>query len=247
MSALTPCKTKECEMIDCEIIENLEVIDNIIFTNSLFIAKVFEKNHRDVLKNIKNLCDDEFKTLNFKESFYLNSQNKKQPCYNLTRDGFSLLVMGFTGEKAYKFKIEFIKAFNEMEKRLKILEQENIKKLALHQSLGYKSQLAQQKEKYQNKIKALQYDLDRVKNTQGLKRKLSNKELRELKKILAKDYDIICFDKTDCLLFAEKASEEHDIENRHSIYKGIKNKFERKLIYWQNYEKMEKSFKAIFG
>ncbi|WP_141082422.1 Rha family transcriptional regulator, partial [Campylobacter jejuni] len=146
-----------------EIIENLKIVDNKIFTDSLFIAGVFEKNHRDVLKNIKNLCDDEFKTLNFKESFYLNSQNKKQPCYNLTRDGFSLLVMGFTGEKAYKWKIEFIKAFNEMEKRLRNIEYEKHDKLAFRQSLGYKSQLKQQKEHYENKIKALKYDLEKKK------------------------------------------------------------------------------------
>ncbi|MCE3037497.1 Rha family transcriptional regulator [Helicobacter sp. faydin-H20] len=224
---------------------SFEVVGDEIFANSLQIAEVFKKRHDIILRAIKNLPKDNFNHHNFVAVKIKDKKGELRPCYNLTRDGFSLLVMGFTGEKAYKFKIEFIKAFNEMEKRLKILEQENIKKLALHQSLGYKSQLAQQKEKYQNKIKALQYDLDRVK-TQGLKRKLSNKELRELKKILAKDYGIICFNKTDCLLFAEKASEEHDIENRHSIYKGIKNKFERKLIYWQNYEKMEKSFKAIF-
>lgn len=89
--------------------------------SSNYIAEVFEKNHADLLKAIKKLPQDEFKTENFKESFYLNKQNKRQPCYNLTRDGFSLLVMGFTGEKAYKWKIEFIKAFNMMEAELKRL------------------------------------------------------------------------------------------------------------------------------
>ncbi|PCM56700.1 hypothetical protein CP502_07335, partial [Campylobacter sp. BCW_8712] len=82
----------------------------------------------------------------------------------ITRDGFSLLVMGFTGEKAYKWKIEFIKAFNEMEKRLRNIEYEKHDKLAFRQSLGYKSQLAQQKQKYENEIKALKYDLEQSKN-----------------------------------------------------------------------------------
>lgn len=85
-----------------------------IFINSLDLGKVFEKAHRSVLRDISNLPDDEFKFSNFIKSEYLNSQNKKQPCYNLTKDGFCLLVMGFTGEKAYKFKVEFIKAFNRL-------------------------------------------------------------------------------------------------------------------------------------
>ncbi|HAA2087853.1 TPA_asm: hypothetical protein GD979_02080, partial [Campylobacter coli] len=97
MSALTPYKTKECEIIDCEIIENLEVIDNIIFTNSLFVAKVFNKNHAHILRAIENLPQDEFNALNFNAVSYKASNGKINPCYNLTRDAFSLLVMGFTG------------------------------------------------------------------------------------------------------------------------------------------------------
>ncbi|HHW1541543.1 TPA: Rha family transcriptional regulator, partial [Campylobacter coli] len=113
------------------------------------------------------------------------------------------LVMGFTGEKAYKWKVEFIKAFNEMEKRLKNLEQEKMQKLAFHQSLGYKSQLKQQKEHYENKIKALKYDLEHKKEL-SFKRKLSDEELLELRKILAKDYDIVCFKEWEFEFLAEK-------------------------------------------
>ncbi|EKG4104697.1 Rha family transcriptional regulator [Campylobacter jejuni] len=220
-----------------EIIENLKIVDNKIFTDSLFIAGVFEKNHRDVLKNIKNLCDDEFKTLNFKESFYLNSQNKKQPCYNLTRDGFSLLVMGFTGEKAYKWKIEFIKAFNEMEKRLRNIEYEKHDKLAFRQSLGYKSQLKQQKEKYENKIKALKYDLEH-KNELSFKRKLSQKELLELRKILARDYDIVCFKEWEMSLVAEKIGKD-------TVFEAVLNKLEKELIYWKNYDEYEEKWRKM--
>lgn len=95
-----------------------EIVGDEIFANSLQIAEVFDKGHHNVLRLISNLPKDEFFTQNFKESSYLNKQNRKQPCYNLTRDGFSLLVMGFTGAKAYKWKIEFIKAFNLMEAEL---------------------------------------------------------------------------------------------------------------------------------
>ncbi|EAK3151986.1 phage antirepressor Ant [Campylobacter jejuni] len=224
-----------------EIIENLKIVDNKIFTDSLFIAGVFEKNHRDVLKNIKNLCDDEFKTLNFKESFYLNSQNKKQPCYNLTRDGFSLLVMGFTGEKAYKWKIEFIKAFNEMEKRLRNIEYEKHDKLAFRQSLGYKSQLKQQKEKYENKIKALQYDLEKKKQL-SFKRKLSKEELLELRKILARDYGMICIKEWEFEFLAEKIALEN---TRMTTWDAVVKKLKQTLDYWQNYEEYEEKWRKI--
>ncbi len=241
MSALTPYKTKECEIIDCEIIENLEVIDNIIFTNSLFVAKVFNKNHAHILRAIENLPQDEFNALNFNAVSYKASNGKINPCYNLTRDGFSLLVMGFTGEKAYKWKILFIKAFNEMEKRLRNIEYEKHDKLAFRQSLGYKSQLAQQKEKYENKIKALKYDLEKKKEL-SFKRKLSKEELLELRKILAKDYDIVCFKEWEFEFLAEKIALE---STRMTTWDAVVKKLKQSLDYWQNYEEYEEKWRKI--
>lgn len=95
------------------------VVGDEVFADTLKIAEVFEKNHQHILRTIKNLPNDDFKAENFKPSTYLDAQMKPRPCYALTRDGFSLLVMGFTGEKAYQWKIEFIKAFNMMEAELK--------------------------------------------------------------------------------------------------------------------------------
>ncbi|EAI9678624.1 phage antirepressor Ant [Campylobacter coli] len=224
-------------LVPCEIIENLKIVDNKVFTDSLFIAEVFEKNHAHILRDIKNMCDDEFKTLNFKEANYKASNGKTNPCYNLTRDGFSLLVMGFTGEKAYKWKILFIKAFNEMEKRLKNLEQEKMQKLAFHQKIGYKSQLAQQKEHYENKIKALKYDLEHKKEL-SFKRKLSQKELLELRKILAKDYDILCIKEWEMSLVAEKIGKD-------TVFEAVLKKLEKDLDYWKNYEKYEEKWRKI--
>ncbi|HFN3235614.1 TPA: Rha family transcriptional regulator, partial [Campylobacter jejuni] len=126
----------------------LEVANDQVTTTSLSVAAVFNKRHDNIIAKINELPQDEFNALNFKAVEYKDKKGELRPCYNLTRDGFSLLVMGFTGEKAYKFKVEFIKAFNEMEKCLKNLEQEQMQKLAFRQSLGYKSQLAQQKQKY---------------------------------------------------------------------------------------------------
>ncbi|EOG9189428.1 Rha family transcriptional regulator [Campylobacter coli] len=142
----------------------LEVANDQVTTTSLDIAAVFNKRHDNIIAKIETFPKDSFTDLNFKASKYIDSTGRILPCYKITRDGFSLLVMGFTGEKAYKWKIEFIKAFNEMEKRLRNIEYEKHDKLAFRQSLGYKSQLAQQKLKYENEIKALKYDLEQSKN-----------------------------------------------------------------------------------
>ncbi|EAI7495295.1 hypothetical protein CNS50_08030 [Campylobacter coli] len=142
----------------------LEVANDQVTTTSLDIAAVFNKRHDNIIAKIETFPKDSFTDLNFKASKYIDSTGRILPCYKITRDGFSLLVMGFTGEKAYKWKVEFIKAFNEMEKRLRNIEYEKHDKLAFRQSLGYKSQLAQQKQKYENEIKALKYDLEQSKN-----------------------------------------------------------------------------------
>ncbi|EAJ2991275.1 hypothetical protein CYA84_08725 [Campylobacter coli] len=142
----------------------LEVANDQVTTTSLDIAAVFNKRHDNIIAKIETFPKDSFTDLNFKASKYIDSTGRILPCYKITRDGFSLLVMGFTGEKAYKWKVEFIKVFNEMEKRLRNIEYEKHDKLAFRQSLGYKSQLAQQKEKYENEIKALKYDLEQSKN-----------------------------------------------------------------------------------
>ncbi|BEK33210.1 Rha family transcriptional regulator [Campylobacter jejuni] len=228
-------------LVPCEIIENLKIVDNKVFTDSLFIAEVFEKNHAHILRDIKNMCDDEFKTLNFKEANYKASNGKTNPCYNLTRDAFSLLVMGFTGQKAYKWKILFIKAFNEMEKRLKNLEQEKMEKLAFHQSLGYKSQLKQQKEHYENKIKALQYDLEHKKEL-SFKRKLSKEDLLELRKILAKDYNMLCIKEWEMSLFAEKIALQ---SSKMTTWDAVVKKLKQSLDYWKNYDEFEEKWKKI--
>ncbi|EAH4950573.1 hypothetical protein D6651_08780 [Campylobacter coli] len=142
----------------------LEVANDQVTTTSLDIAAVFNKRHDNIIAKIETFPKDSFTDLNFKASKYIDSTGRILPCYKITRDAFSLLVMGFTGEKAYKWKVEFIKAFNEMEKRLRNIEYEKHDKLAFRQSLGYKSQLKQQKLKYENEIKALKYDLEQSKN-----------------------------------------------------------------------------------
>lgn len=104
--------------------ENLVSVNNgKIVTTSLQVAEVFNKLHRHVLRDIRNLeCSSNFQESNFGLSFYhsklLNGGYKKQPMYYITRDGFTFLAMGFTGKIAAKFKEAYINAFNEMERKL---------------------------------------------------------------------------------------------------------------------------------
>ena len=97
---------------------NFEVVGEEVFATSLQIAQVFGKSHKNVLRTIDNLPQDNFFNTNFKinkRTDLFGAVTRGEKYYNLTRDGFSLLVMGFTGQKAYQWKIEFIKAFNTME------------------------------------------------------------------------------------------------------------------------------------
>ena len=90
-----------------------------VVVSTLDIAKHFNKIHYNILRDIRNLeCSEEFAALNFEAYSYQDTNNKTQPCYLLTKDGFAFLVMGFTGKKASEWKEKYIKAFNQMEKRL---------------------------------------------------------------------------------------------------------------------------------
>ncbi|EAJ6128476.1 antA/AntB antirepressor family protein [Campylobacter jejuni] len=165
------------------------------------------------------------------ELVYTKGRPRKE--YYVTLDMAKELCMVENNEKGRQARRYFI----ECEKRLKNLEQEKMQKLAFHQSLGYKSQLKQQKEKYENKIKALKYDLEKKKQL-SFKRKLSEKELLELRKILAKDYDILCIKEWEMSLFAEKIG-------KNSVFEAVLNKLEKELNYWKNYDEFEEKWKKI--
>ncbi|ESK57556.1 Rha family transcriptional regulator [Acinetobacter tjernbergiae] len=89
-------------------------------TSSLQIAEIFDKQHKNILQSIENLSiqlDKSFASLNFQLCYKNNDlQNgKPQAYYNLTRDAFVLLAMGFTGSKALQFKLAYLNAFNQLE------------------------------------------------------------------------------------------------------------------------------------
>ncbi|EGW7202478.1 phage antirepressor Ant [Campylobacter coli] len=165
------------------------------------------------------------------ELVYTKGRPRKE--YYITLDMAKELCMVENNEKGRQARRYFI----ECEKRLKNLEQEKMQKLAFRQSLGYKSQLKQQKEHYENKIKALQYDLEKKKEL-SFKRKLSQKELLELRKILARDYGILCIKEWEMSLVAEKIGKD-------TVFEAVLNKLEKELKYWKNYDEFEEKWRKI--
>lgn len=110
--------------------------EEVTVATSLDVAETFSREHKNVLRDIRELqCSEDFRRLNFEQSEYLNEQNHKQPMFYMTRDGFTILVMGYTGEKAMKFKEAYIRQFNAMEKVLIGKLREREKGIAVRQAL----------------------------------------------------------------------------------------------------------------
>ena len=95
--------------------------DQQAVTSSLRVAETFGKNHRDILRAIRNLMIKNPSVKNmFAKSTYVNKQKHEYPMYYMNRDGFTLLTMGFTGKKALQFKLKCIEAFDTMETQIKV-------------------------------------------------------------------------------------------------------------------------------
>ncbi|EDO9034056.1 phage regulatory protein [Campylobacter coli] len=155
------------------------------------------------------------------------------------RNAKKVLVFAF-----YQMKEKLRSLEQEQEKaRFKTLSDENLRLNSLnhHQKIGYKSQLAQQKEHYENKIKALKYDLEN-KNELSFKRKLSKEELLELRKILARDYGMICIKEWEFEFLAEKIALE---STKMTTWDAVVKKLKQSLDYWQNYEEYEEKWRKI--
>ncbi|EHZ5157344.1 hypothetical protein K6B31_001455 [Campylobacter coli] len=174
--------------------------------------------------------------------FYDYEQTKggRQRVIKWTLEGVYMLGFFIKSPKAKEYRKKVAKLLREQtQARFKTLSDENIRLNSLnhHQKIGYKSQLAQQKEHYENKIKALQYDLEHKKEL-SFKRKLSKEELLELRKILARDYGILCIKEWEMSLVAEKIGKD-------TVFEAVLNKLEKELKYWQNYEEYEEKWRKI--
>lgn len=130
---------KSAERIDIMLVEIARIDkEEVTVVSSLDVAETFGKNHRDVMESVRNI-ESSISTAEFSALFHLDSykaaNGKTNPMYLMTKDGFTLLAMGYTGEKAMRFKLAYIKQFNAMEKALrgKLIERE--KGIAVRQSL----------------------------------------------------------------------------------------------------------------
>ena len=178
--------------------------------------------------------------------FYDYEQTKggRQRVIKWTLEGVYMLGFFIKSPKAKEYRKKVAKLLREQtQARFKSLSDENLRLNSLnhHQKIGYKSQLAQQKEKYENKIKALQYDLENKKEL-SFKRKLSKEELLELRKILARDYGILCIKEWEFEFLAEKIALE---STRMTTWDAVVKKLKQSLDYWQNYEEYEEKWRKI--
>lgn len=157
---------------NCEV--ELEAVGDLTYTTSLDIKSVFEKRHADILAQIRRLPQDKFNERNFSLVEYKDKKGESRPYYKISKDGFVLLAMSFTGERFYKFKVAYINAFNAMADEIKRLKFEAyVNKIAELDAVlidktkrhrreisGYKGKLTQAN----NKIMALRRDLASVKD-----------------------------------------------------------------------------------
>lgn len=91
-------------------------LDDKVMVSSKEVAEKFRKEHKNVLRDIRDLqVPDNFRLLNFEERSEPDSQGIDRPVIYMTRDGFSIIAFGFTGKKALKWKLGFLEAFNKME------------------------------------------------------------------------------------------------------------------------------------
>lgn len=135
-----------------------------VITTSLLVAETFEKEHRNVLKSIRKLMSATNVAVAqmFDETTYVNEQGKEQPMFVMNRDGFTLLAMGFSGEKALEFKVKYINAFNEMEAELK---SQQTKQLSAAESLLQSVQLLVAHERQLSLLETQQKNMQGAINT----------------------------------------------------------------------------------
>ncbi|HED7348145.1 TPA: hypothetical protein R5479_001308 [Campylobacter coli] len=215
------------------------MLSQIQNNTSIQVASFYEVTKNSIAKHFLRNADELIENIHY---FYDYEQTKggRQRVIKWTLEGVYMLGFFIKSPKAKEYRKKVAKLLREQsEARFKTLSDENLRLNSLnhHQKIGYKSQLAQQKEKYENKIKALQYDLEHKKEL-SFKRKLSKEELLELRKILARDYGMICIKEWEMSLVAEKIGKD-------TVFEAVLNKLEKELKYWQNYEEYEEKWKKI--
>lgn len=124
-------------------------------TDSLTVALVFGKEHDKVMRDIRELeCSKEFSLANFGESTYTNDRGRTYPKYIITQDGFSFLVMGYTGKEAARFKEKYIAEFNRMREKVNNLPASPLKALmqATHNLLASQELIVERLDEVEEKV-----------------------------------------------------------------------------------------------
>lgn len=124
-------------------------------TDSLTVAEVFGKEHKHVIRDIKNLeCSEEFNKSNFGLIEYRDKRNRNQQKYIITQDGFSFLAMGYTGKEAARFKEMYINAFGQMREQLNNRPVDPVKALmqATHNLLASQEMIVERVDEIEHKV-----------------------------------------------------------------------------------------------
>ena len=232
--------------------------------SSLQVAEDFEKEHRNVIQSIAKLITEiqpaENSARYFLSSSYVDAKGENRKCYNLTRDGFSLLVMGFTGKKALEWKLKYIEAFNLMEQKIRerysdispqlqfLIDMERKQKQLEKKQEELESKIADIEE-LESKIADIEELESKIEDIEELESKIADiSEIRdntikatfeygrissELQKSISKTVKIRCIDICGTAQMYEAVHK--SIEN--TIYSDIKKRFEvssyRELAYNQ--------------
>ncbi|EHG4957608.1 hypothetical protein QMX02_001304 [Campylobacter coli] len=215
------------------------MLSQIQNNTSIQVASFYEVTKNSIAKHFLRNADELIENIHY---FYDFEQTKggRQRVIKWTLEGVYMLGFFIKSPKAKEYRKKVAKLLREQtQARFKTLSDENLRLNSLnhHQKIGYKSQLAQQKEHYENKIKALKYDLEHKKEL-SFKRKLSKEELLELRKILARDYGMICIKEWEMSLVAEKIGKD-------TVFEAVVKKLEKELDYWKNYEEYEEKWRKI--
>ncbi|ENJ9221935.1 hypothetical protein AB2U75_000408 [Campylobacter coli] len=215
------------------------ITSNLIFTNEQIAINYGLTTGLTIAKHLRTHNDEFIENTHY----FLVENSFKNKTIKWTLEGVYMLGFFIKSPKAKEYRKKVAKLLREQtQARFKTLSDENLRLNSLnHQKIGYKSQLAQQKEKYENKIKALKYDLEHKKEL-SFKRKLSKEELLELRKILARDYGMICIKEWEFEFLAEKIALE---STKMTTWDAVVKKLKQSLDYWQNYEEYEEKWRKI--
>lgn len=152
-------ETRKLNKREKVVVSSLDVAETFTYYDEE-CQREYTREHKAVLRAIRELkCSEEFRGEHFSPSTYMDSRGKEQPCELMDKDGFAMLVMGFTDPKAMKFKEIYIKQFNQMEELLKGKLIEREKGIAVRQSLTKAIQQSGENERTHGHAYSLYTDL----------------------------------------------------------------------------------------